>query len=274
MQAILSPPLSWWWNNEELTFTASSTPNTATVTNIDIAGGVLTVTATNTFAQGDIVIGSGIGTFTQLNGVTVVIQTANATTFTANVKFSNYGPAADTGTFTNTTTQDYTIPVPNFSHIEHASVFDISQTPNQWYELTVKNNLSLDSETGRPEFIGPHVEDENGNVTFRVQPAPVANYPITVHAQLSAPEITSINQTWAPIPDFMQYIYNWGFLALIWMFSDDPRFAIANQKFMAGILGRAEGLTDTERNIFLNNWNDLTGHQQAVMQQGQQARGV
>jgi hypothetical protein len=74
------------------------------------------------------------------------------------------------------------------------------------------------------------------------------------------------------MPDFMQYIYSWGFLALIWMFADDNRFQIANQKFTAGLLARAEGLTEEERNIFLNGWNNLTGQQTMWTQQGIQAR--
>lgn len=274
MQTILSPPFDWWWNNQEVTFTCDTTPNSATITQIAISGGVLTVTATNTFGVGNILIGSSIGTYTALNGVTLVVTTATGSQFTANVPFADYGPTADTGTMTNTTTQDYTVPLANFSHIEHASVYDVQATIPQWYELTVKNNLSLDSETARPDFVGPHVEDANGNVTFRLQPAPVANYPVSIHAQLVAPTLTSINQSWAPIPDFMAYIYNWGFLALIWNFADDPRFAMANTKFTSGILARAEGLTQEERQIFLNEWNNLTGMQQMQTQQGIQARQV
>lgn len=274
MQTLLSPPFDWWWNSEEIVFNTNATANSATVTNIGIAGGVLTVTAANTFSKGNLVIGSAIGTYTALNGFLLEILAASPTQFTANVPFANYGPAADTGTMTNTTTQDYTVAAPEFSHIEHASVYDPSSTPPTWFELTVKNNLSLDSSTARPEFLSPEVEDGNGNMTFRVQPAPDKSYPISIHVQLAAPEITSINQTWAPLPDFMQYIYDWGFLALIWHFADDPRAAVANQKFLAGILGRAEGLTEQERNIFLNAWSGLTGLQNMTMQQGRQALGV
>jgi hypothetical protein len=141
-------------------------------------------------------------------------------------------------------------------------------------ELKVQNNLALDSIQARPLYVGPHVEDGEGNVTFRVMPAPSAAYPVAIHCQLTAPRITSINQTWAPIPDFMQYIYSWGFLALIWAFSDDARFGTANQKFTAGLLARAEGITEEERNIFLSNWNELTGNQTQKIQQGNTARGV
>lgn len=207
LQTILGPPFSWWWNNEEVTFTCNpSVP-------------------------------------------TVIVGTA-------------------------TTTQDYTTATPEFSHIEHASVFDINQSPPKWIELEVKNNLALDSLPDRPRFINPHVEDGNGNMTWRVMPAPDKNYPVSIHIQKAAPAVTSINQTWAPIPDYMQYVYNWGFMALMWAFADDPRFQIANQKFIAGLLARAEGISDEERNAFLNAWHNLTGHEQAESQLGLQARGV
>jgi len=194
---------------------------------------------------------------------------ATEVTFTCN-------PSVPTtvGGLTATTTQDYTTPTSSFSHIEHVSVFDINQTPPKWIELEVKNNLSLDSNPDRPRFISPEVEDGSGNVTWRVMPAPDVNYPIAIHIQNVAPRIISINQTWSPIPDFMQYVYNWGFLALIWAFADDPRFQIANQKFVAGLLARAEGISDEERNAFLNAWHNLTGHEQMEAQQGMQMRGV
>lgn len=207
-QIILGPPFSWWWNNEEVTFTCNPSVPTPV------------------------------------------------------------------GTLTATTTQDYTTVTSEFSHIEHASVFDINQTPGKWIELEVKNNLALDSNPDRPRFVSPHVEDAAGNMTWRVMPAPDKNYPVAIHIQKAAALITSINQTWAPIPDFMQYVYNWGFLALMWAFADDPRFQIANQKFVAGLLARAEGINDEERNAFLNAWNNLTGHDAMQAQQGLQMRQI
>jgi hypothetical protein len=151
-------------------------------------------------------------------------------------------------------------------------VLDITKTPNNWIELKVQNDLALDSRNARPTFVGPHVEDGNGNVTFRVMPSPNAAYPVSVHVQLAAPLITSVNQTWSPMPDFMKYIYSWGFMALVWAFADDARFQIANSKFTAGLLARAEGISEEERNIFLNGWNETTGQGPAKGQQGMQAR--
>jgi len=278
MQTILSPPFDYWWNTQEVSFTTSPTPYVATISgNISITNGVITIPAVNTFALGQLILLGGLtGTLAFLNGQILVNLVASPTQVTSQINYANLAPTAATGTpvLTAATTQDYTVSIPNFSHIEHASVLDVTKTPSKWIELKVQNELALDSIQARPTYIGPHVEDGNGNVSFRVMPAPSAAYPVAIHCQLAPPRVTSINQTWAPIPDFMQYVYSWGFLALIWMFADDNRFQIANQKFTAGLLARAEGLTEEERNIFLNNWSELTGSQQQKIQQGNQARGV
>lgn len=285
METILSPPFSWPWNNQEITFTCNPVPATAAVTNVTVdANGLLTVVANNSFFQGNPVVFSAVTTATFLNGKIVTVETATATGFTAQTTFATYGSTAVTGTATVQTTQDYQVPAQydgttteygsGFSHIEHCSVLDLNQVPPTWVELEVKENLSLDTNSDRPRFLNPHTQDAEGNITFRVMPAPDKAYPISIHMQLVAPNVTSVNQTWAPIPDYFQYIYNWGFLALIWAFSDDPRFSVANQKFTSALLSRAEGLSEDERNIFLNNWNMLTGAQTMTMQQGKQARQV
>lgn len=274
MQTILGPPFQWWWNTQETSFTTSPTANTASITNVSVTAGIATITTANTFAIGNLVIPSNVATATFLNGQLLIVLTASATQITAAVATTTYASAADTGTLTNATTQDYTVVLPAFSHIEYASVLDITRTPPNWIELKIQNNLAPDSRNARPTFVGPHVEDGNGNVTFRVTPSPNAAYPVNVHVQLAAPLITSINQTWGPMPDFMQYIYSWGFLALIWAFADDARFQIANAKFTAGLLARAEGLTEEERNIFLSNWNVQLSQATGKMQQGSQARGT
>ncbi len=273
MLAILSPPMEWWWNNQELVFTCNPVPNSAISTVINITSGILIVTAPNTFAQGNLVIPSLIaGSSAALNGKIISIDTATSSGFTATV---NLPDSTDTvGTFTNATTQDTTIPAPAFSHIEHASILDIDANgaPVKWWQLTVNNNLALESSQNRPEFIAPHVEDGNGNVTFRVFSSPDKPYPVSVHVQLAAPKLTSINQTWAPLPDFLQNVYDWGFLALLWQFADDPRAVYANNQFKAALLGRQEGLTEEQKNIFLNNWQALQDGYMMKMSQGIQAR--
>jgi menaquinone-dependent protoporphyrinogen IX oxidase len=63
----------------------------------------------------------------------------------------------------------------------------------------------------------------------------------------------------------------------MWLFADDPRYQLANQKFVTQILGANTGLTDTERNIFLNNWQQVTGQVQSMINaqtQGFQSRST
>lgn len=182
------------------------------------------------------------------------------------------------GSFTCLTdgTQDYTVNIPTFGWLEYASIQDIAdvRNPAKWIELQPQNSLSLDSELGsRPMFICPQTEDvATGNIVFRVSPAPHTAYPVSFQVQESALLITSLNQTWGPIPDYLSYIYNWGFLSFMYMFADDPRFGMANQKFIAHLLGAQEGITETQRNIFLANWDLLTMTQKMQAQQGNQAR--
>lgn len=280
MQAILSPPFKWTWNNEELTFTCTPTAAQGTLTgNVSVSTNVITMTVSTTIGVGQLALLAGLtGAAAPLNGLSVVVLTNNGTTVTAQILSPNLGATAATGgTITSATTQDYTLLVPEFSHIEHASVLDITRSAaaggSKWIELAVKGNLALESNTARPEFIEPHIEDANGNVTFRVMPAPNLAYPVSLHIQKVPVLVTSLNQTWAPLPDFMSYIYNWGFLALMFSFSDDPRAQMASQKFVTHLLGRASGLTAIERNIFLNAWQNLTQLDVSEMTQGVQARG-
>jgi hypothetical protein len=280
MQTILGPPFMWQWNRQDVSFTCSPTAQTSSITNVAISGNVATITTANSWVVNQQVLVSGLTTVTELNGLLLTILTASATTITATVNLPNHS-AADTGTLTSPTTQDYTVAVPSFSHIEHASVYD-SKSPNtqagpgaaKWWELKVQNDLAFDSSLGRPLFVSPQLEDASGNNVFRVQPAPDKVYQVSVRVQLTPPRITSLNQTWAPIPDFMQTIYTDGFMALMWWFADDARWQQANAKFTAGLLARAEGITEEQRNIFLNNWTALTGLQNIQTQQGNQARAV
>jgi hypothetical protein len=282
-QVILGPPFSWWWNNQELVFTCNPTAvvsATAVGGSLSMASGVLSLNlkAAANFALGSPVLLSGFTTLTQLNGtIGIVISMSLLSPFAMTIAIPGLGDfasTADAGTITATTTQDYTVAAPNFSHIEHASLLDISKTPSMWMELKVKNNLALDSNLARPLNINPHSQDASGNMTFRVMPAPNKAYPVEVHLQKAAALITSLNSTWAPLPDFMEYIYNWGFLYFMWLFADDARAPLAGQHFVTALLSRSEGLDEQERDIFLSNWPGLVAHKMMEQQQGIQSRGI
>lgn len=186
------------------------------------------------------------------------------------------GSGSDTVTWLNLGSIGVPVsPQYDFGWIETASVMDTSLS--KWIEIEQKICLSNDSITARPRFIAAQGDDGSGSISFRVMPAPDTAYPITITVQADGGLITSVQQTWAPIPDTYSDLYNWGFLAHMLLFADDPRFQLANQKFVTAILGRNQGLDQTEINIFLNNWQEITGAplaKQIYQTQGNQARGV
>ena len=279
MQAILSPPFKWVWNSQEYAFTCSPTAaNVGLTGNISVTANVVTMNAVlPALGVGQVGLLSGltVTAATVLNGQVFVVLTNTGSAITGQINTPNLAATAATnGTVTAGTTQDYSISIPNFGYIQRASVLDITNpTASKWIELEVKSTLALESNTARPQFISPNNEDSSGIVSFRVMPAPNKAYPVSVRVQNAPPNITSLNQTWAPMPDYMQYIYDAGFLAAMYAFSDDPRRQEQNQKFITHLLGRQSGLTAIERNIFLSNWQDLTQLEVATMNQGVQARG-
>lgn len=161
--------------------------------------------------------------------------------------------------------------------IETSSVQDTNgNNPPGWKEMESKISLGLDGRQARPNNVAAQLDDGLGNITFRLMPTPDKAYPVVLTLQQKPPLFTKLNQTWAPIPDEYSHIYNWGFLSLMWLFADDPRFQMANSKFVGSLLATNTGLSDTEKSIFLQNWFAITGQPQyngMRMQQGIQGQG-
>lgn len=62
--------------------------------------------------------------------------------------------------------------------------------------------------------------------------------------------------SWAPIPDQYSDIYNNLFLAEILAFSGDQREQIYRQRGIAAFIAKADGLTEMQKNAFLQQWLD------------------
>lgn len=168
-------------------------------------------------------------------------------------------------------TQDYVQAVADFGYIEKVVV----TTNGNVYELSVRNCLSQDSRPGRPVHVAAQTDDNAGNITFRVMPVPDQTYTMTVTYQKKAPLFAALADKWA-IPDEYSFVYQRGFLSLYLLFIDDPKFQVENVKFVSSLLGIAEGLDETQRNIFISNWLLRTGQETAAAfktTQGNQARG-
>lgn len=87
----------------------------------------------------------------------------------------------------------------------------------------------------------------------------------------------AINENWAPIPDSYCDIYNNLFLGESLAVVDDARAQIYRQRGVAAFLAKAEGLSDTQKNIFAQQWLAQGREQNSVtlkLQQGVQGRGI
>lgn len=249
LQTIIGAPFAWRWNRAVIGFIANigqqdytifnwqaSTPVTIGYVLIDSKGFSQQVTTAGT---------TGSGSEPTFN------STVGQTTTDGSVTWTNFGFIGVSNTST-----EY-----NFDWIETASVQ--ATNPNtgakEWKEISVKLNIALDSAQSRPHDVSAQYQDANGNITFRLIPTPDKAYPVVLSIQQKPPVIDSLNDTWSPIPDEYSRLYNWGFLALAYLYADDARFQAANQKFIAALLSTSQGLSQTERNIWLNNWQAITG---------------
>jgi hypothetical protein len=263
MQTILGAPFSWRWNRVVTGFITTAGQQDYTIFNyaastsvkigwyaVDDVGNCQKCTTAGT-------TGSSAPTWN---------HSVSGTTTDGTVTWTNIGPIGITAS------QTYSL-----GWIETVSIYDVNLSTPAWKEITTSLCLALDSSQNRPRFISAQSDDGNGNITFRLMTTPDAAYPVSITLQQKPTVFTSVNQSWSPIPDDYSRLYMWGFLSLMWLFADDPRFGEANQKFIAQLLSTAQGLSETERNIFLSNWQALTG--QTIVDanrisQGTQARGV
>lgn len=89
---------------------------------------------------------------------------------------------------------------------------------------------------------------------------------------------TAINANWSPIPDQFSDVYNNLFLAEAFQaVHEDTDAARYRQRGVAALLAKAEGLTQTQIDIFRSQWLARDSEAQAItlkVQQATQARGV
>jgi hypothetical protein len=175
--------------------------------------------------------------------------------------------------FNTTGDQNYTVTVPNFGFLEKVWVQD---EKGNVIEIKIVLGLAAESHVQRPASIAAQQIDDD-SVLFRLNALPDKAYTVNGFFQLAAMWMSSMASSWTPIPDYLSYIYDWGFLSNVAMLTKDARFPIFAQRFTSHLLGAQDGLTATQRNIFLGNWTEvLTAPQraQANVQQGTAARQI
>lgn len=162
-----------------------------------------------------------------------------------------------------TTTQgvtDYTQAISSFGYLEKASWTNPSNTPST-KEIEVFQVLAVEPKQNQPQKIAPILDDNNGNITFRLFPAPdfpgptsgQNNYTLRLTCQASPTLVTALSQTWSPIPDKLSFLYETAMLAHMQLMYSPQLYALNMEMFFRQLVGASEGLTETEKNIFLED---------------------
>jgi hypothetical protein len=164
--------------------------------------------------------------------------------------------------------------LPSFGFIERAYTTTSGGTVNEI--ANIKLDLTPDAGSGQAHGIGVFLDDNNGNITFRFMPGvPDQSYTVGVVYQKRAPLLTSLNSVWS-IPDMFGQVYNYGFTALMELFADDTRFSTMNSKWIGSLLAVAEGLSEQDKAIFMQQWDAVvqTGvYSGQMLQAGAAGRG-
>lgn len=173
-----------------------------------------------------------------------------------------------------TDSQDYVLALPDYGFMERAWLLD---PLGNVIEIKIRLSLAAESHVQRPQSVAVQNMADDGTVLFRLNAMPDQDYTIEGFYQVAPVLMSSLAATWGPIPDYLSYIYDWGFLSNVAMLTKDARFPIFAQRFTSHILGVQSGLTALQRNIFLGNWLEVMSaaqESQLSTQQGVAARQI
>lgn len=189
--------------------------------------------------------------------------------------------AESSATSTVAGTQDYTLSLTDFGFLEKVSLSDTAG--NVWEIKDIYNTSALAKASTlaanrqRPSAVSVKAVTYGTSVSLRFSGVPDAVYVINATYQMLALPFTTLSGNWSPIPDSFIDIYNNLFLGEALQTVDDARSTLYRQRGVAGLLSKAEGLTEMQKNAFLAQY--LARDSQTLLttlraQQSQNARGV
>jgi hypothetical protein len=148
---------------------------------------------------------------------------------------------------------DYTQSLPTFGWIEKATVEYTIPTNPPIVELEIASLLTASGKPNRPFKISVANDDNAGNITFRLMAIPDQVYNVTIIYQNAPIRVTSLSQTWAPIPDKYNFLYERAMLAHLHGMYDAATYVMELQLFFRQLVGCSEGLSDSAKAIFLED---------------------
>lgn len=273
MKLLLSPPFDWKWNRKEPSVLLYGKPYQQDV----IYSGAMAMVPGTGGAAIALATTSGI---TQAS-TTVTVNTIDAHNFTAGQTAFMYGNTiANYNSFagiTNAGQYAYTggwvitaTPSPNqFQFVHSLSGLATSGAPGisdfGWLSASVQldpQNLSAlqntsylqpvrslppASSTWQPSSLCMLRNNNDGTFTFRFDTASAYAFAAKLIYQMKAPTLTSLGETWSPIPDEIVYVADQGVLAQAFKYINDAREEIESNKFLAEI-NAAIGTDNAETN--------------------------
>lgn len=172
---------------------------------------------------------------------------------------------------------DYPVALSNYGWLEKA-IITLPNPPDNTppnFELEVYEILGTDGLENRPLKIAVLLDDNNGNITFRLFPVPDFAYTVELDYQNAPIRATGLNTTWAPIPDKFSFLYERFMMAQMQMMYSQ-QLGLSNMEiFFRQLVAAADGLTEMEKAIFLEDvLRDIRQRQQTLQEAsiGKQAR--
>lgn len=232
-QIMLQPPFRWRWNRATAGFFTIDPGGWKSVTTLSVGYRLLDSNSNMQIVTTAGITGSIVPVWNTVLGGT----TADGTVV---------------WTYSTGTQSDYIVPISDFGFIE--KVYVVDQQGKTWEIPDIAQEMVQDRDTGRATAISPYLDDNQGNITFRFMPGlPDQQYNVQVIYQKQPTLLTSLSTAWQ-IPDRFGNVYQQGFLGFMYLFADNEKAGFMLQKFVASLLAVAEGLSEQERNIFIEQW--------------------
>lgn len=150
---------------------------------------------------------------------------------------------------------DYTVSIPNLGFIEKQWMED---SDGKILDLKGATALSKVSYERQPTELSPQYDDNQGNITFRLNSVPDANYTAFLDFQQAAKLLQAPSDTFAPLSDYFGYLFNKGMLSEGALLVNDSRFSIWRGEWIAQLLATQDGLDAQAKDMFYNQFMNTT----------------
>ncbi len=287
---------------EKTYMSAARNPVTMTISAVTVASNVLTVFVNTTtgIQVGDSITFNTVTPATFLNGQTVVVATINpGVSFTAAFTHANYpsgsGSSANSGNAVYAGLDSLRFFTLRFlgvpDKIYHVTLVYQKLAPQFGpFFITSADNASagntayhgsfdpLSFPVGATAIITGFVTNAVNNGSFAV--VSCTNSVLTLANTAGVAEAISAyanNFSWDPIPNQYSDVYNNLFLAEAMAGVDDARAQLYRQRGVAALLAKATGLTEMQKNAFIQQWLQRgveRASEGGQIQQGSAGRGM